>query len=353
MLVNVSSVLKFIVHCSVWASFHLLTAVFSVCRLVVSLVLGGKQAPPPQRLPAPSCNSFDGLLAQLPRAKLPTEAFAEGTVIAFEPCSNLCLYNFGVAACLQRATNFDEVRPRLCFAGTSSGAIVAAFLALNADICDLFPKCAHLLGDINNRVGGWIGAYSKTIRQLIRKAGSDRDIQAALSGERLRVNITELNPLPQARELRNFASQRDLEQGVLASCYIPVVWEEPIWLSGGVGPCLDGGATRFLIDGDFVFGPYHSNIPDLCPETEYPRQLVFQPVDLQDLYRLFEDGYRDALRWIENGCPSRKAERMKTLFDEKGNTSRGNIRVLLSEASSTFLEVAGIREKPSIKVKGL
>ena len=60
------------------------------------------------------------------------------------------------------------------------------------------------------------------------------------------------------------------------------------------GPAWDGGITCFLNPhDDFLFGPYHSQCPDVCPAVEYPRQLVFQPVDRRDLLRLFEDGTVD------------------------------------------------------------
>eukprot|EP00401_Gymnodinium_catenatum_P066869 CAMPEP_0117492074 /NCGR_PEP_ID=MMETSP0784-20121206/18395_1 /TAXON_ID=39447 /ORGANISM="" /LENGTH=355 /DNA_ID=CAMNT_0005286885 /DNA_START=70 /DNA_END=1137 /DNA_ORIENTATION=+ len=341
--VTLWSVFRFallVVHVVAWAYFHAFTAAFRLIRACVVVVFGRTQAPPPRRLAAPSSASPHELLAGLPRVELPFKAFADGVVLAFEPCSNLCVYNFGAAACLQRALNYEEIRPHLRFTGASSGALVAAVLALDADIMELFLKCLRLLGDLNTRRCGWIGAYSRTIRELVRAAAEVRDAAVPLRKECLRIRTTALGPLPFARDLTDFASQADLELAVLASCYIPVVWEEPIWLKG-VGPCLDGGATGFLVDGDFVFGPYHSNLPDVGPEREYPRQLVFQPVDAQDLLRLFEDGYRDCARWVAVGCPSRRTERL----DRTSNKESAG-KVLAREAWATFLEVAGIRAKP-------
>ena len=105
------------------------------------------------------------------------------------------------------------------------------------------------------------------------------------------------------------------------------------------GPAWDGGITCFLNPhDDFLFGPYHSQCPDVCPAVEYPRQLVFQPVDRRDLLRLFEDGYRDCARWVEAGCRSRQAERKDLILG-------GGLRVLIREGCATFLEVCGIREK--------
>lgn len=47
------------------------------------------------------------------------ERFAEGFVLSFAPCSNLCLYMLGAAACLQRASNFQSVKPGAVSGGCS------------------------------------------------------------------------------------------------------------------------------------------------------------------------------------------------------------------------------------------
>ena len=39
--------------------------------------------------------------------------FAEGFVLSFAPCSNLCLYMLGAACCLQRASNFQSLKEGL------------------------------------------------------------------------------------------------------------------------------------------------------------------------------------------------------------------------------------------------
>ena len=51
-----------------------------------------------------------------------------------------------------------------------------------------------------------------------------------------------------------FTSDEHLAHVLLGSCYIPLVWESPVWLRG-LGPAVDGGATRYLVDGDLVVGP--------------------------------------------------------------------------------------------------
>lgn len=278
---------------------------------------------------------------QLPRVTLPSDWCHRPIMLSFAPCSNLCLYMFGAAACLQRASNFSAVQNQFRYHGISSGALVAAVLAVNADVPALFEKCMGLLDDLNIRRWGWIGAYSRTIRAIVQQAVRDRDVSEAFAPGKVRIGTTAFTPLPSLHEITSCETGTVLEQAILASCYIPVVWEDAIWLPD-IGPCLDGGASGFLVDGDVVFGPYHSNHPDVGPAEEYPRQLVFQPVDARDMLRLFEDGYRDCARWIQAGCPSRQAERHRLLTEQ----SCGGALTMLREGLATFLEVTGVRKKP-------
>ncbi|CAK9108095.1 unnamed protein product [Durusdinium trenchii] len=329
-MAQVNDLLAFVVLRSFWICCHVATAAFLISLRAISLMLGPHQAPPLRRLPSPSRETMGALLETLPIVTLP-ERFAEGFVLSCAPCSNLCLYMLGAAACLQRASNFQSVKPGLVFKGVSSGALVAALLAMGSNVPQLFEECLGLLATLNHRRGGWLGAYSTTIRQILRHATS-----ASVSVEpgTLQVGVTAFDVAPQLKEIKDFQSAKDVEETVLASCYIPVVWEEPIWLKD-LGPCLDGGPFGFLIDGDVVFSPYHSNVPDVGPAEEYPRTLVFQPVDAQDMLRLFEDGYRHCVSWIQQGCPSRRSER-QAVWAEPGS---GSPKTLVMEGWKTLREL--------------
>jgi len=309
------------------------------CRL-----LGTQQAAPPRRLEPASAETMAELLKKLPRATLPQQLLSGPMTFSFAPCSNLCLYLFGVATCLQRATNFDQARASFSYRGVSSGSLVAGAMALNADIAGLYEACLGMLAAINVRRWGWVGAYSQTIREVCVRAMEGKDVKQATAGEKLRLGTTLLSPLPSYHEVSAYETPLDLQQAVLASCFIPVVWEDPIWLRD-LGPCLDGGASGFAIDGDVVVSPYHSSVPDLGPEVEYPRALVFQPIDARDMLKLFEDGYRDCLRWIEAGCPSSREQRRTAIAAAVG----GGFNTLLMEGWATFLEVSGLRNKAGAK----
>jgi len=330
---------RFIFHVSVYCFCRSATQVFLAGCTLMGWIRG-KQKPPPRRLPSPTAGSINDLMQKLPRVTLPKNILGHPVTLAFAPCANLCTYMFGAVACLQRSTNYEDLKPNLRCSGVSSGSLVAAAATLHTDAAELFSKALPLFEASCERRGGWIGVYSRIIREVARMAASGKAVQEATSGGRLRIGVTALDPLPFFHEVTEYKSSLDIQEAILASCSVPIVFEQTIWLPG-LGPCLDGGASRFVVDGDFVFSPYKSSTPDLGPEKEYSRQLVFGTVHAEDMLRLFEDGYRDCARWVEAGCPSRKEERSKAI------ESTNNVSTLFKEGWDTLLEVTGIRVKPS------
>ena len=104
------------------------------------------------------------------------------------------------------------------------------------------------MATLNHRRGGWLGAYSTTIRQILRHATS-----ASVSVEpgTLQVGVTAFDVAPQLKEIKDFQSAKDVEETVLASCYIPVVWEE---MKGNEGEGLQAFAWL-----DRIGGNYHTD----------------------------------------------------------------------------------------------
>lgn len=240
---------------------------------------------------------------------------------------------------------YDELRPRLKFHGVSSGALVSLALALDVDIPAVFEHCVQGLDALNARTGGWIGAYSATIRGIVEAMcsfGGGESAYKRASGQ-VDFGVTTFEPFPVRRQLGEFASNEALVRAVLATCYIPVVWEETVWLRG-LGFCLDGAASGFMVDGDVVVGPYHSGHPDIYPPREFPRQLVFKPVAMPDLLRLFEEGWRDAAQWAKSGGPMAREARQRQMA-----VAGFGMRTLLQEGAATFLEVVGLRRRSSTR----
>lgn len=62
---------------------------------------------------------------------------------------------------------------------------------------------------------------------------------------------------------------------------------------------------------------------------------VAAQVDAQDMLRLFEDGYRHCVSWIQQGCPSRRSER-QAVWAEPGS---GSPKTLVMEGWKTLREL--------------
>ena len=85
-----------------------------------------------------------------------------------------------------------------------------------------------------------------------------------------------------------------------------------------------------------MLSPYHCHAADVFPREEYPRALVFNLQHADDTLVLFEEGYLDALRWLEAGAPSRR--------DERAQMARAPVasgRALLHEGVRVLLELCG------------
>lgn len=338
---TLSRVPVWLLNAALFLFCHAATLVFSACRWAATFCM--RPQPPSALLPPPSAKTSSELVAAL-EAELGPRTFPEhlrGGTVAFAPCSNLCVYGFGAAACLQRARGFQA--KDLVFRGVSSGSLIAAALAMEVDIVALFETSVHWLDAINYRVGGWVGAYSETITGIVRDAcalaGGEQACERLPAG-RLEIGATELAPLPRRLDFKAYTSNHELEVAILSSCYIPVVWERPIWMPGR-GLAVDGGASAFVSVGDLVVGPYHSGFPDIGPKKEFPRHLVFSPVARPDMLRLFEEGFRDAAAWLERG--DRQAD--LALAEKREQLAANGSSALLSEAWGTLLEVLGIKKK--------
>eukprot|EP00929_Paragymnodinium_shiwhaense_P115342 TRINITY_DN84124_c0_g1_i1.p1 TRINITY_DN84124_c0_g1~~TRINITY_DN84124_c0_g1_i1.p1 ORF type:complete len:370 (+),score=46.12 TRINITY_DN84124_c0_g1_i1:65-1174(+) len=336
------------------------TFVFESCRCILQARIKF-QAYPAALLPAPLSSDIIDLVkaldnelggAELPESRLQDCTPSSPFVVTFAPCANLCIYGFGVAARLQRAKNFQgHLRAgRIRCRGVSSGGLCATALAMEADIAEAFANCLGGFVKANTRVGGWVGHYTKLITGVVESifqvAGDDKNnyhrANSVVPGcPKLQLSVTCLSPLPCRKELSSFASNEELMSSALGSCFIPVVWEETTW-SRHYGLCLDGAISGFVDHGDIVVGPYHSTFPDIYPQKEFPRALVFAAIAKDDMLRLFEEGFRDAHKWLSAGgaaSPDRVRAR------EELCARSGGLAAMVLEGFACLLEVVGLREK--------
>uniref|UniRef100_A0A7S4VKK4 PNPLA domain-containing protein n=1 Tax=Alexandrium monilatum TaxID=311494 RepID=A0A7S4VKK4_9DINO len=285
-----SQVFASAVQAGLWYTFHVLTVGWHVVQRFASRVLPAKDRAP-QRLPPPRWLSVSAEgrlvgLEQLPA--LPALPFVEMEV-AFAGCANLAMYMYGVAYALQQAPGSGSVR--WTYSGASSGAFVAAPFAMGINCADVLLNAHRRFVKERERVGGCIGVYSCNVRGILhdeieaaRSAGLD-PLQAA--DGRLAVSVTSLSPHPTHTVVTEFRSDQALLDAVLASCYIPVAYEQPIVLDG-LGFCIDGCVSAFLPNTRCVVSPYHCHLADVTPTEEYEGTLVFNLLHGDDVLRLFE-----------------------------------------------------------------
>eukprot|EP00747_Dinoflagellata_sp_TGD_P021546 gnl/TRDRNA2_/TRDRNA2_128561_c1_seq1.p1 gnl/TRDRNA2_/TRDRNA2_128561_c1~~gnl/TRDRNA2_/TRDRNA2_128561_c1_seq1.p1 ORF type:complete len:185 (-),score=30.61 gnl/TRDRNA2_/TRDRNA2_128561_c1_seq1:30-584(-) len=170
----------------------------------------------------------------------------------------------------------------------------------------------------------------------LHRASRGKDLAEQAKGK-LQVAVTHFDPLPRTAIVAEFANEQELVTSVLASCYIPVAYEEPIRLRG-LNLCIDGCAINFFPSAKFVVSPYHCHLADIEPVAEYPRTMVFNLLHGDDILRLFEDGYLDTVRWLQEGTRSR--EKLRTAA-WAGAPAKTSVIELLRQGILTVIALAG------------
>ena len=348
--------LSAIVGYGLFALFHALSAVWSFARAAASRIVPDKDRAP-RRLPhEPRFLSVgEHGVSGLERLPVVPPIPPHIRTVAIAGCANLAMYTFGAAYALQRAPNYAErlAEGSLVASGGSSGAFVAAPLAMGIDCGRVMLRLCHTaFVRHRRRFGGCVGIFSQSVRGILaqglaeaRRRGDDPlaklapgDMPGDTPGDRLRVSVTRFAPQPEHVVVSGFASEAELLDAVLASCYIPVAYESPVVLPRH-GFCIDGCALRFLPAADLVISPYHVHLAEATPRAQYPSSMVFNLLHASDILRLFEDGYLDTVRWLEEGGgASRDAERRAKAGAAPIASS---MRALVAEGVGVALEIAG------------
>eukprot|EP00930_Biecheleria_cincta_P047251 TRINITY_DN32707_c0_g1_i1.p1 TRINITY_DN32707_c0_g1~~TRINITY_DN32707_c0_g1_i1.p1 ORF type:complete len:477 (-),score=72.00 TRINITY_DN32707_c0_g1_i1:23-1399(-) len=332
-------------HMMIFSTCIMCTWLILGFRWVLSLFLSG--APSTRKLKRNMAKlSWEQLMAakdpvQLTKEVLPVPPpfpvpSGDDFTITFGPCANLMIYTGGVASCLRRCPNFAEVVPKLRFSGNSCGAFVAAVMAADVDMIEMLPEMLSWTERYRGRLWGLVGAYSASIASIVWSIFSRPECFDS-ARNRLCIGITAFNPLPGKVAVSDFSCPEELVTTLLGSCYIPVAFEVPQW-SSKHGPLWDGAIFDFASQGDVVVSPYEASFPEVGPEEAYPKSFSFFPPHEADAIALFEDGYMDCLRWLQNGAPSRKSEREAAVPHGTTATS-GSIRPLIAEGMRVLLEM--------------
>ncbi|CAJ1361983.1 unnamed protein product [Effrenium voratum] len=340
-------------HAAIYYGCIILTAVVLSFRRLLALFMEG--APATQKLSRPNAKlSWEKLTATDDPVRLAREVLPEPPnfpmpdkedfTITFGPCANLMIYTGGVACCLQRCPNFEKVKPKLRFHGNSCGAFVASVMAADVEMLEMLPEMISWTKRFKYRLWGLVGAYSASITAIVWRIFS-REENFRRSKDRLSVGVTTWEPVPGRRCIDSFSNVQELVTAVLGSCYIPVAFEVPQW-SQEHGPFWDGGIFEFASQGDVVASPYENVLPDVGPETPYPKCFSFFPPHEADAVSLFEDGYMDCLRWLQKGAPSNTTARQETFGCEE--QSRTIQPLLLETRESCAMALNELTPKPRV-----
>ncbi|KAJ3311688.1 1-acylglycerol-3-phosphate O-acyltransferase pnpla3 [Boothiomyces sp. JEL0838] len=216
--------------------------------------------------------------------------------ISFSFCDTnwLFFYQLGVAECLIDCMNPDILHSSL-FIGTGTGAIVAAILALKLDIQHVQLILMNFVSELSKRPFGYISVMSENWRNQLNEI-----IPETVETDKLYVSLTNFESL-ENYSTNEFNSRDELVDGILASCYTPIVYESPIKFKNSF--YINGSFSKYMptLDGLTITVSPHKDEADICPTiTKYtPIQTHFPSHDLKTLELQIVDGYKDTKRWLK------------------------------------------------------
>jgi hypothetical protein len=167
--------------------------------------------------------------------------------MSFSGCAWLFTYHLGVAKAAQETSAYCR---QSIFLGSSAGAIAALCAAVPMNFDDSLNMALDLARDARKRWLGPVFRMSHYVRHGLQETLPTNAYQTVQ--RQLRVSVTRLpsfrNELIPARDL---ASNDDLLNLILSSCYIPLYYEKPARFR-----------RRFYCDGGAS-----NNIPTMSPFT--------------------------------------------------------------------------------------
>ena len=154
---------------------------------------------------------------------------------SFGGCAWHLAFHLGVAESIQNHCDSNKFH----YYGSSSGALAALVLTANVPAELAMNKLYKSASKVRGRVLGPIGKMSGLVDQALQDLLPDLK---HVDTSRLKISVTELwglkNHLLPRGELN---SRQELINIVLASCYIPLYYEKPTFISNR--PFIDGGAS--------------------------------------------------------------------------------------------------------------
>ncbi len=181
--------------------------------------------------------------------------------------------------------------------GSSWGVLAAVALAIDADMNIVRDKLFDIMAMNEKNLTGSIGHLSHILELLLEQMIPD-DMSKIQT--KLVIALTQL-PSLQGKTVDTFGSKKDLIQHILATVYIPVLFESPVIIQGQI--CADGrlSCRQPLLD---AFTITSSPIVDTANIS--PSQPLDIHIDAYSTYRkdvtedLYYRGYQDAKMYFSS-----------------------------------------------------
>ena len=230
------------------------------------------------------------------------------TNYSFSGCGFLLPYHLGVANVLQNQSLLDKQTSNL--AGASGGAIMAAGLATNISIQDMFTQVKDMAAYC--RKHGTVWKLEKYLRDILNESLPSNSVQ--LMGNRVTIATTQIYPKPEICFYNSFLSKEDVVEAIVASCFIPSYISPAPLLRYREGWHCDGGLIKIVPDLNNyikvcvfyqdIFGSSNFDIsPNLLQSSRYTNNQLLRyallPPSENMLKKLFQQGEETAVLWGE------------------------------------------------------
>mmetsp|Transcript_37901 Transcript_37901/g.89671 ORF Transcript_37901/g.89671 Transcript_37901/m.89671 type:complete len:356 (-) Transcript_37901:19-1086(-) len=272
---------------------HFFTQLFIVLRLCLQPLAPfiWKTDTPPNLLPSPS-----KIVTPKMKPDMLSKVLKERRSFSFDGCSWLMSFHLGVATALVDAMGWKGVS-QLHFCGSSCGSLIAVALACRVDLGQMREFVFEMLDVALVRFLGPIGTMTAFVKgglvSMLPENAHD------LASGRLWVSLSALCPQPKNVRASAWASRQELIACCLASCYIPIYYEEPVEFQGHVG--VDGGLTdnQPVTDANTVtVSPWAHGEALIRPSQTYPASFSIVPGSREDMEAIYWDGYGACVAWM-------------------------------------------------------